>query len=421
MKKILLFSLFIVFILGCTEAKTRGGNTESHSEDTITDTAAVVATGVTVKPVVNFYIENSGSMDGFVKGVTEFEQAIYSYLSDIKIAKVTDSLNLFYINSDVFHFKSQSKSIVDEADVLRDFIEKLEPSSFKARGGKRGESDISDVIKQILANTEKNSISILVTDGIFSPGSSKDAEQYLINQQIGIKNSFSDILNKEKNTAVIVYQLSSQFDGTFYDKVNRPSYYKGQLPFYIYIIGNVEHLNLLRNNVPESKFKGSGVQHIFSIISGNNDIRYAIHPSIGKFKKSKTNTSTTIENLTKDKRSGQVRFAVNVDFSSLLLDDNYLLNIDNYENNSEYTLEIKPSTSKDYTHTLFFSSERVHKGPINVKLKAERSEWVDEANDNEGVAPLTGKTFGIKYQIDGIFDAFTFDNKYYTEIIIQIK
>lgn len=37
------------------------------------------------KCVYNIYVENSGSMDGYVKGVTEFEQSVYSYLSDIKI------------------------------------------------------------------------------------------------------------------------------------------------------------------------------------------------------------------------------------------------------------------------------------------------------------------------------------------------
>lgn len=38
--------------------------------------------------VYNIYVENSGSMDGYVKGKTEFEQAVYSYLSDIKISDI---------------------------------------------------------------------------------------------------------------------------------------------------------------------------------------------------------------------------------------------------------------------------------------------------------------------------------------------
>ena len=51
-----------------------------------------------IKPTINVFIENSGSMDGYVKGVTEFEQAVYGYLSDISISNITDTLNLYYIN-----------------------------------------------------------------------------------------------------------------------------------------------------------------------------------------------------------------------------------------------------------------------------------------------------------------------------------
>lgn len=71
-----------------------GGGTQPpqpQTESIPADTATASATG---KPAiaqlpkcnVSVYIENSASMDGYVKGVTEFEQAIYSYISDIKLA-----------------------------------------------------------------------------------------------------------------------------------------------------------------------------------------------------------------------------------------------------------------------------------------------------------------------------------------------
>jgi len=75
--------------------------------------------------VVNVYIENSGSMDGYVKGVTEFEQAVYSYLRDIELSDLCSTMNLNYINSKVLR----------QPGDLQGFIEKLEPSSFRQRGG----------------------------------------------------------------------------------------------------------------------------------------------------------------------------------------------------------------------------------------------------------------------------------------------
>lgn len=417
-KTFLVFATLMTMMASCTP-DSRSGRREVTANEKVTQKSTVS----TIKPNVNVYIENSGSMDGYVKGVTEFEQSVYNYLSDIKIANVVDSLNLNYINSEVLPYKPKDKKLNSELDVLKDFIEKLEPSVFKQRGGKRSKSDISDVIKDVLDNTKEDNISILVTDGVFSPGSEKNADEYLVNQQIGIKNSFSEFLNQHKDAAVIVYQLYSKFDGNYYDKANKPINYKGRLPFYIYIIGSSHNLKLLSQVVPESDFKGDGIKHTFSITGNNNNVKYSINPSVGKFKKSKTDTKRTIEDLEKDSRTGKVKFAVNVDFSNLLLNNEYLLNDNNYENSSKYQLEIKPAAVKGngYTHTLNFTSDKVYKGAITVKLKAVLSEWVDDSNDDEGIKPTEGKTYGIKYQLGGIFDAFTFNNKYYTEIRINIK
>jgi hypothetical protein len=45
---------------------------------------------------------------------------------------------------------------------------------------------------------------------------------------------------------------------------------------------------------------------------------------------------------------------------------------------------------------------------------------VEEINDSTGIVPVKGKTYGIKYQIHGIYEAFTLSNDYYTEIKIKI-
>ena len=417
-KKIAVNSFLLIatlyFLMACTGGRRPKDKIGTGAESPI-DTIQISSPADRIKPVVNVYIENSGSMDGYVKGVTEFEISIYSYLSDIKIAEIADSLNLFYINS---------KTIPQGSDI-EDFIQKLEPSTFKQKGGDRGRSDIANVIKDVLLQTKENDISILVTDGIFSPGKGINASEYLANQQIGIKTQIADFLKREKNAAVIVYQLSSKFNGIYYNKRDAKIPLTAQRPFYLWIIGSSQHLVDLDRALPKSKFKGSGVQNVFSITSGSRQVKYAINPSIGRFKKSKTNTRTTIENLEKDSRTGKVKFAVNVDFSGLLLDETYLLNADNYENNSKYKLEIKPSVSvnKNYTHTLNFTSDKIYKGPVSVKLKMKRPDWVDEVNDDDGSTAAEGKTYGIKYQIDGVFEAFIFDdkNKYYTEIKININ
>ena len=51
------------------------------------DTATAYIDAIDFNPVVNVYIENSGSMDGYVKGQTDFEQIVYNYLVNLKLAK----------------------------------------------------------------------------------------------------------------------------------------------------------------------------------------------------------------------------------------------------------------------------------------------------------------------------------------------
>jgi hypothetical protein len=394
----------------CNGGRTRGQESAGKREN-VTDGVAADASTIPVSPKVNVYIENSGSMDGYVKGVTDFETAVYSYLSDILISGVSDSLNLCYINSKIIEYGSD----------VEDFIKKLEPSTFRARGGNRGASDIANVIDAVLTETKQNYISILVTDGIFSPERGKDASEYLVNQQIGIKRRMSDYLKKFPNTAVIVYQLSSNFNGIYYNKVDAGIQINEQRPFYIWVIGNSHQVRALQNKAPGSKFKGSGIQNVYTAIPGNQTVKYALNPSIGKYRKSKTNTKNTIENLGKDSRSGKVKFAVNIDFSTFLLDENYLLDSNNYENDSKYDLEIKSTKGSGYTHTLTFTSDKVYKETVSVKLKAQLPGWIENVNDDDGTTAVKGKTYGIKYQIGGIFEAYTFDNNYYTKIKINIK
>jgi hypothetical protein len=400
-----------LFLSGCGQSGRR--HRDGGAAAAPASAAAEASPAAAVKPSVNVYVENSGSMDGYVKGATDFENAVYSYLSDISISGIADKFNLYYINS---------KIIRHDADI-GDFIQKLEPSSFRVRGGNRGTSDIANVLGDILGKTQENDIAILVTDGIFSPGKGRNAAEYLKNQQVGIKVKVADYLKKHSSTAIVVYQLSSRFNGFYYNNVDAKVKLNTLRPFYIWIIGNAKHVLKLRKSVPDSKIKGSGVQNIFTAAAANQAVAYAVKPSSGKFRLSKEDTKTTIEKLGKDRRTGEVKFSVNVDFSGLLLDESYLTNAANYENHSRYELDIQPNPDKttSYTHVLSFTSGRVHKGVALVKLKAQLPGWVQTVNDDVGTTAAAGKTYGIKYQLGGVHDAFTFANSYYTAIKINVK
>ena len=57
---------------------------------------------------VDVYIENSASMDGYVKGATEFETAVYNLLGNFKTGDFCESLNLNYINRNITYTKTNA-------------------------------------------------------------------------------------------------------------------------------------------------------------------------------------------------------------------------------------------------------------------------------------------------------------------------
>lgn len=366
---------------------------------------------------VNVYIENSASMDGYVKGVTEFEQAIYSYTSDIKLADFCDALNLNYINS----------KILRQPDDVSDFIEKLEPNSFKIKGGDRGTTDISDLFQSIMKEQGENDIAILVSDFVFSPGR-KDANEYLTNQQIGIKTHFVTRLKEDSNYAAVLYRLVSKFDGKYYNRVDAPVQISAERPFFIWLLGNKDQLQRLTSEIKKENIKGKGVQNTFCISKMSQATPYSIlpMPRVGTFQIDPANVKTSILKAKVDKKNPNEKFMVSfgVDFSAFLLEDSYLMDPGNYEiNNKAYSIEIiknPNSATSQYTHIIKLkldaSQPVISRGNIKVSLLKKSAPWADSLTDYDGMdinaEGAMDKTFGLKTLIDGIYDAYKTDNNY---------
>jgi hypothetical protein len=412
MKKVFYYFIPIVAIcllIGCNGRSQRKSEDSSQPIDTINVIDKV-------KLTVNVFIENTVSMDGYING-HELRDKLFEYLSNIEIE--ADAINIFYINS----------TIIPQGANIRDFFtNRFNVATFRTEGnrGNRGHTDIAPLFDNILNRTQQNEVSIFVFDGIFSP-KAQNPTNYFRTQETNITNSFRNFLARENNATVILYHLSAKFNGRYFAYCPEcpPNFERDigtvdeQRPIYVWLIGNSKHLADLKNVVPQRW----NLQNTFLISSGNQQVRYALHPSIGRFTKSRTDPHKTIQRLQVDRRTGKAEFAVNVDFSNLLLDDSYLMDVNNFENNSRYNLSITRSTSSNFTHILRFSSDRVHKGTVSVKLKNNRPGWIDEVNDNDGRTATQGKTFGIKYQADGVFRAFAPEttNNYYTEIRININ
>lgn len=384
------------------------------------------------KPIVNVYLENSGSMFGYVNGLTEFEESVYSYLSDICLNS-SDSMSLFYINNRII---PQAQKLSQTASI-KDFIKKLSPNHFISAGGSLGTTDISEMMASILNKTNEKTVSIFISDCIFSPGKQKNAAEYLVTQQIGIKVAFADKLKKVKDFCVKAYRLNGKFNGKYYNRWDKPTVIDDVRPFYILLMGREELINNITKKVPEEKIKGRGVEHSFTISNITHKVGYEIvgAPKIGTFKKCMKNPKYHIVNAgkaNKGKNQGKFMFTIGIDFSRLPIANDYLLNPENYTLSSkDYELSVTTSKEKrKYSHLLSFTlNSKIHKPgkcDLKIALKKQIPSWIIQCTDEEGLNIREGdamiQTYGLKYLFEGIYEAFTNgDNSNLGEVKILIN
>lgn len=366
---------------------------------------------------INVYLENSASMDGYVTGVTEFETAIYNLLGDFKISKVSDSLNLNYINNSI----PFSKKNALPADI-QDFIEKLEPSTFRQKGGDRSVSDLKNIVNTVINTVNDQNAAVLISDFVFSPGKDVNAQDYLNNQGVGIKIDFAEKIKEFELSAVII-QLESNFDGIYYDKANKKIPFKGKRPYYIWIFGSNQQISSILEKKILDNIKGGHLNRL--VLQSIKEIsvpNYKIlsSPKIGDFSRTELiNKIITDASLSKgNQNKGLFGFNIAVDFSKNIQDPSYFLDTTNYIlSNPNYQLEVQSITDKSdtslsgYTHILKLKTSDLRSETLEIKVVGQTPNWVyenssiDDSNILNEVSEQQ-KTFGLQHLVEGVNDAF---------------
>lgn len=421
--------LILPFLIGCCGQPTPPNYQALDSSNKTEE--------IKTAPTIKVFVENSGSMDGYVKGATDFENAVYSYLSDLQLADLgvkkdsissKNSMELYYINSKVLPFAPDVKA----------FINALEPTVFRQRGGNRGTSDMSEIIDTILAQTEDNDVSVFVSDCIFSPGNQyrvrDNADEYIVAQQIGIKSHIVEKLAKNPDFSIVVMRLTSQFNGIYYNKFDERQQINNERPFYMWLMGDRAYLKTILDEVALTQIKGKGVQNLFMISKPVSAVPYNIslpQPGNGKYEIAKSEQNA-ITNAKTDGKGGNSRFQVgiSVDFSNILLPDEYLMNPDNYVvSNKAYGVEITKYSGPNqgrYTHTIKLNLLQpvLSKGTVKISLKNTLPQWINDYTDESGLdihsVGAMEKTYGLKYLLGGVYDAYASDGQY-GSITINIK
>jgi hypothetical protein len=360
----------------------------SCSHTPVINYTPVAQNHTSIRPVVNVYIENTGSMAGYMCSGSEYKDAIYSYLSELD-ASCADTLKLNYINTQVIPYKGG----------LVNFIKGLTPTNILHTGGNTNFSDIGDMLQTIICKTHDNVISIFVSDCILAlpNGATQD---YYVNRQIEIKNTISKYLNNYGNLGIEIFRLESKFIGNYYPG---SIYLNGKRPYYMFVFGDKKILSEMNKKVPFTAIK-HGVKNYYAYTT-ESQIPFQITNKFG------VSNPKGLPLKTKGK-SGDYEFMANMDLSQTLQGDEVLEQVSNYEidNASCKVVSITNTGGGDYTHIITLSLNKNIKAAANTVSLHQPAlpTWLDYANAdaNSSIKSNMDKTIGVKYIIGGISDAY---------------
>jgi len=424
--------LFIPLVIICLLTGC-GGKSRSRGigmvNDSSIDPAKVIKTDSLINPVINVYIENSGSMDGYVNGNTEFKGAIRDLLVLLKHYYGQEQIKVNFINTKI-------RETDTKAD-LATFATNIN-TQWSMKGEDRSSSNLNNVFKMILDKTNKETISILFSDCIYSI-KGKDAEGLLSDEKSLTKDAFLSRWRQDSlKLATTIVKMKSKFKGIYYDKDNAKTELNGdERPYYICIIGNNDIMIDFNAKIPLEKGKIEGFDNKYIISTGATDNMYysvlLSTANVGRFKENRKESTKTYVHGIRDvnmkigsrsrNANNKLTFAVAVDLKNVAAEEDYLINPQNYTlgDNNFHIKEIIPVDKNNInandwlriceanpTHLIVLEATGTATSNVKVSLKKQMPQWIEQTNiiDDKNIRKNLDKTFGIKYLIEGISEAY---------------
>lgn len=394
---------------------------------------------------VNFYLERSGSMTPYdsPNGDGSFKAAIVQMLNNLP--GNNEDNKIYVVNSSINAYPDGFSKFISDTNIFEATKGIGDPSY----------TDFGAIFTQLLDKTGEDELSILVSDMIYS---TKDMiginPQKVFAEAQGMANA---VFKKQvQNKAMLIVKMNGSFSGPYYC-YNSPKggkSYTGRRPYYIVVVGsnqNIVRLTKDKNYLPFSNFselKGYENMYLFetddvykpyySFMLSNPDIRGRFAPEHGK--------DTQIKDLTDmevDRNSGDIRLALAVDLSGMLIDKDYLTDVKNYQIDSDDKLEIKeireinknditPAEKKyigSATHIFILGMNEIKNDQhVEIKLLNNLPSWIEETSSdddtNVGIGNFSQTTFGLKYLMQGIYNSYKKNSKqnpYYFELEMNLK
>lgn len=388
---------------------------------------------LSIRPIYSIFIENSGSMDGFVTGQAGFKNSLFSLLTDIKIKHLADNdqIHLNYINSKTLPFTAS----------VEDFIKNLNPESFRTRGGKRTDSDIQSILDSVLAQTPSNGVTLFASDCLLS-FKGKKVEEFLAGQKTALRGNFAEKIQQTPDFSTLIIQLKSPFIGKFYRHDDAVETFKGQeRPYFLWVMGRYGYVEQFMKALNFNQSFDNTIENVCFLTNALEKSlghRVVMTDKIGSFLPDKTDPAHVLTQAAaspRDPTKGIFQFMIAVDCQTLTagLGDAYLTDPTNYVvSTPNYTLKIRKieATEKQantllskYSHGLILTTNKLQSQKIKISLKKKLPTWVETATwtPENGAAEELKKTFGLSSILRGVLEAYNSDKDAFFDINVEVK
>ena len=374
---------------------------------------ADTATMQMVKPVVRIYMENSGSMNGFVTTNSEFKNALGHLIA--KTNGFYEDTKVFFINTAVHH-----AAICDN---LNDFVLHLNPQTMQV--GNTSSTDINKIFGMIAERTKKDTVSILVSDCVYDVD---NVGNLLSAASSSTTGTFMKAIRQAKDDgsdfAVILMQCMSRFFGYHFEG-NVPIICNGQRPYYVIIMGKKEAVLELNEHLElEDTPTGlPGMTHKYMLSSedtwdlNSQNARVFTNGFSNALRIQPEHDGLNIRNIITDHDKVDLSFAFGLGVDNLFVSPDYLLEKENYEvEPSQYVIEQVTDQAK-FTECDFFThpicvqistQDKSFAPEITLRLKNQIPGWVKKCSYNTRMMSLPSrhKSYALYEMVEGIYGAF---------------
>lgn len=377
---------------------------------------------------VNFYLERSGSMTPYdsPRGDGSFKAAFVSMLNSVP----GDANRLYIVNDSIYRYPKGIRQFISDDNIFASSKGIGDPSY----------TDFQRIFQAILENTEKNEISVLFTDMIYSVKTMEGTNpRKIFSDATGMISSV--FKQRVGDMSLLVVQMQGSYDGAYYP-YNSPfsgQQYTGVRPYYIIVAGNRQAMKRLEADDRYAAFcdftrlKGYRDMYLYQLFGNGSGSDKAFipysefmlsHEEIrGRFKPDSDNLNC-VTGLEADKETGNVRLALAVDLGRKFILASVLTNPANYAIDRkgvkiekiisiDKTKLSKPERNRALSATHIFIlkvSDIASKEEVTISLPDKLADWIGESNSDDDTnlsgTKFSKTTFGLKYILEGIYDSY---------------